>query len=148
MASHCALELDELSSRLVLVGSGVQTATVLTGALIVKEASKTPVEAYLGGEFRHGPIELAGRGLTAIIVDDPRSDSNDLERLAEELQSTGSTVKNLIPPVQSFELGDQSNLESLFFNTIAFQKLSVELAHRAGVVPGEFLYGRKITDAL
>jgi len=37
------------------------------GALLLKEVTKLPAESFIGGEFRHGPLELAGPGLVAVV---------------------------------------------------------------------------------
>jgi glucosamine--fructose-6-phosphate aminotransferase (isomerizing) len=132
----------------VLIGSGIHTATALAGALIIKEASKTPAQAYLGGEFRHGPIELAGPGLAAIVLADPSSSGSDFGRLSVELIETGSNVIELREPTISVDVIDAWGLRSLFFGIIALQRLSVTLAVDRGIEPGAFLFGRKITEAV
>jgi glucosamine--fructose-6-phosphate aminotransferase (isomerizing) len=47
-------------ARLAFVGFAEQAATALYAGLITKEAAKVPAEGYIGGQFRHGPLELAG----------------------------------------------------------------------------------------
>mgnify|MGYP002231646594 CR=1 FL=1 len=37
------------------------------------EATKTPASALLGGEFRHGPLEMVGPGFICIIYAHSRS---------------------------------------------------------------------------
>ena len=142
------LGLQEANSRLVLIGSGMHAATVLAGALIIKEASKKQAEAYLGGEFRHGPIELAGPGLAAIILVDPDSASNDLRRLSIELRQTGSRVTELREPFGHDDSDEAWGLRAQFFGTIALQRLSVALARQSLIEPGAFLFGQKITEAV
>jgi hypothetical protein len=51
-----------------VIGKRDNTATALAGGLILKEAAKVPAEGYIGGEFRHGPLEIAGPGLTAVLL--------------------------------------------------------------------------------
>jgi len=137
-------------TRVAVIGTGTQLATALTAALVLKEAAKVPAEAFVAGEFRHGPIELAGPGLVAVFVDDPRSTSNDLARLAAELRDTGALVVEM-PTSSADEVdpasgGTASELSALIYPTLAFQRLSVELARAKGITPGEFLFGRKVTS--
>ena len=54
--------------HLVLVGRGVGRASAEVGALLLKEASKTAAECLDAAEFRHGPLELAGPSLAAVVV--------------------------------------------------------------------------------
>ena len=41
-----------------------------------------------------------------------------------------------------------AELSALMYPTIAFQRLSVDLAVAKGLTPGEFLFGRKVTSAV
>ena len=150
---HGSALIDDLDrTRVAIIGSGVQLATALTAALVLKEAAKIPAEAFVAGEFRHGPIELAGPGLAAVFVDDPQSTGNDLARLAGELRETGARVVEL--NTSSDDHGDPdedqavAELSALMYPTIAFQRLSVDLAVAKGLTPGEFLFGRKVTSAV
>jgi len=145
--------IDDLDrTRVAIIGSGVQLATALTAALVLKEAAKIPAEAFVAGEFRHGPIELAGPGLAALFVDDPRSTGNDLARLAGELRDTGAHVVelNTSGDVRGDPDEDQAlaELSALMYPTLAFQRLSVDIAVAKGLTPGEFLFGRKVTSAV
>jgi glucosamine--fructose-6-phosphate aminotransferase (isomerizing) len=47
---------------LFTVGRGASLAAARTGALIVKEAAKTPLEAMSAPQFRHGPLEMPTAG--------------------------------------------------------------------------------------
>jgi glucosamine--fructose-6-phosphate aminotransferase (isomerizing) len=145
--------IDDLDrARVAIIGSGVQLATALTAALVLKEAAKVPAEAFVAGEFRHGPIELAGPGLAAVFVDDPQSTGNDLARLAGELRDTGARVVELGTSEDDRDDPDGDDavaeLSALVYPMLAFQRLSVDLAVAKGLTPGEFLFGRKVTSAV
>jgi len=140
-----ALGLERAPNTIAIIGGGGQTATVLTGALIIKEAAKVQAEAYLGGEFRHGPIELSGPRLTAIVIDDGNTES-DLRRLSQDLKDSGTAVAvinetNGLPPSS-----ECWGLSAQFFATVALQRFSVELAYANDITPGVFLFGHKITE--
>ncbi|GAA3750277.1 SIS domain-containing protein [Leifsonia bigeumensis] len=138
--------------RLAMVGRCDHGATALFAALITKESAKLPAEGFIGGQFRHGPFELAGDGLTAVIfgLDVTRPDPI-LRRLASDLVATGSSVVVVghdelrgtvsVPAPGSFVL------ESLATAAVAAELLAVGLSRANGVVPGSFAYGSKITTA-
>jgi len=141
-------------ARMVFVGFGDHAATALYAGLITKEASKIPAEGYIGGQFRHGPLELAGPGLTAVLFGggdtDPARPS--LRQLGADLLRSGSTVL----AVGDLELGGAREiptpapglLDQLAHGAVVAQHLTVELAAARNITPGSFLFGSKITSAL
>ena len=76
----------------VILGRGPGRAAAEMGALTIKEAVGMPVESLQTGQFRHGPLELAGPGLAAVVIaTEPETLELDLT-LAEELLATGAGV--------------------------------------------------------
>jgi len=154
------IEIEVLSSRalaapvprLALIGTGVDSATALAGALILKEASKVCAEGYAGGAFRHGPIELAGPGLTALMFSDGSGSDVTIKQLAFDLSRTGSIVVTIT--AKSYEgaehiaISARSDFDRMAHGMSVIQRLSVSLAKAAGIVPGEFRFGQKITSQL
>jgi glucosamine--fructose-6-phosphate aminotransferase (isomerizing) len=141
------------SPRIALIGKRDHTATALLGGLILKEAAKVPAEGYSGGEFRHGPLEIAGPGLTAVLIGLENADNDtSLSRLAAELAATGALVLTLgntaVDGCIRIPLPPPDGLTELAVGAVALEELSVELARAEGIVPGEFRFGRKITSAL
>ena len=139
--------------RLALVGAGADTTTALTGALILKEASKVPAEGYVGGAFRHGPMELAGPGLTVLLFGSGSPASNaSLEHLSRDLCETGSIVVSISPDgfhgSEHIPVPASPPLGRLAHAMVAVQHLSVGLARGAGIVPGAFRFGQKVTAQL
>lgn len=141
---------NEGSPRVALVGTGADAATALTGALITKEASKVSAEGYIGGEFRHGPMETSGAGMLALLFGDVVDIT--LQKLATDLQGNGTEVVSVAPEAyagsQCWQTAGSTTLTRLLCAMLWVQHLSVTLARHNGVVPGEFLYGKKITVAL
>jgi glutamine---fructose-6-phosphate transaminase (isomerizing) len=85
---------DRLGDRptLVLLARGPARAAAEMGALTLKEAVGIPAESLQTAQFRHGPLELAGPSLAAIIVaTEPETRDLDLG-LAEELAGGGAAV--------------------------------------------------------
>ncbi len=140
------------SPRLALIGGGPDAATALAGAMILKEAAKVAAEGYVGGAFRHGPLELAGPRLTAILFGRGSADESSPTALARDLAATGSTVVTIAPAAYEgstlIAIPGATDLERLLHGMYVVQRLSVGLARKAGLVPGAFLYGQKITAQL
>lgn len=76
----------------VLLGRGPARAAAEMGALLLKESAGMPAEALEAAQFRHGPLELAGPDLAAVVIaTEPETASLDLG-LADDLAGTGSAV--------------------------------------------------------
>ncbi|WLI75255.1 SIS domain-containing protein [Kosakonia sp. H02] len=136
--------------RVAYIGTGSFASSALTGALITKEASKVSAEGFIGGEFRHGPLETSGKGMLAILLGKPGDET--LKRLATEMQANGTTVVTIGEAsyagstLLSVPEGDE--LCQLLCGFVYIEHLTVELARQNGFVPGQFLYGQKITVAV
>lgn len=141
--------LETAPPRIVLIGAGDEAATALLGGLIFKEAAKLNAEGYIGGEFRHGPLELAGPGLTALLYMGPGG-SPSLEHLSAELRESGSITVELGGNSSGRPYVDESSnaLSRMMIETKFTQCMSVELARTQGLIPGEFLFGQKVTSTL
>ncbi|WP_166787974.1 SIS domain-containing protein [Cryobacterium adonitolivorans] len=139
--------------RLATVGKRDHAATALFAGLITKESSKVAIEGHIGGQFRHGPFELAGPGLTVFIYGAYRSDTDlSIAHLADDLVATGSSVV-LIGDLRvegATTLGDRqtSPLGGLATGAVMAELFAIELAKANGVTPGAFAFGSKITTAL
>ncbi|HZL05557.1 MAG TPA: SIS domain-containing protein, partial [Coriobacteriia bacterium] len=139
--------------RLAYVARGDEAATAQFAALITKESSKVPAEGYVGGQFRHGPMELAGDGLTAILIGLRAGESDaSMRRLADDLVRTGSTVvvigDDQIAGTVHVRTSGTTAFERLAMSAVAAERFAVDLARANGVVPGQFLYGSKITTVV
>lgn len=139
--------------RLAHVGFGDYAATALYAGLITKEGAKVAAEGYIGGQFRHGPLELAGPGLVAVLFgsDDPDANAS-LQRLGADLAQAGSTViavAALDLPGAALQLRPPAGITAqLAHGAVAAQYLTVALARARGITPGAFAYGSKVTTTL
>jgi glucosamine--fructose-6-phosphate aminotransferase (isomerizing) len=144
--------LEGPAPRLALVGTGADAATALAGALILKEASKVSAEGYAGGAFRHGPIELAGPGLAALLFSSGAEADVTVAALARDLSKTGSIVVSVAPEnyegAEHVHVSSRSDFDRMALGMNVIQHLSVSLAKKAGIVPGKFRFGQKITSQL
>jgi glucosamine--fructose-6-phosphate aminotransferase (isomerizing) len=156
-----ALHLDELGRasaqhpkrRLAYVGWGDEGATAMFAGLITKESSKVAAEGFIGGQFRHGPFELAGEGLTAVLFGaDLRANRPGLLRIGAELVESGARVALVgsaaLEGATSIAAPGRTRFEALATGAVVAEALAVALAVGNGYVPGAFLYGSKITTAL
>ena len=138
--------------RIALIGAGPDATIVLSGALILKEASKFSAEGYVCGAFRHGPIELAGPGLTALFFGTGSADDGSLNSLSRDLVASGSIVATIAPaPHEDSEwvpIPATTELDRLLQAMYVVQQFSVALGRASGIVPGKFNYGTKVTDQL
>ena len=61
------------SNRLILLGSGINTAIALEGALKLKETVYLHAEGLSSGDFMHGPIAIIDSGFPVITIAIPSS---------------------------------------------------------------------------
>jgi glucosamine--fructose-6-phosphate aminotransferase (isomerizing) len=145
--------LNSPRPRLAFIANSPGQPTALIGALLVKEVAKFPAEGYLAGEFRHGPLELAGPGLTALFFGDGSPDRS-LADLARELVRSGALVVQLDAeePLSgapwAMATKSKTSLGRLVCGAKLAQLLSAELARAFDVQPGEFRFGQKVTTSL
>lgn len=135
--------------RLAFIGAQDHFATALLAGLIVKEATKLPAEGFTGGSFRHGPLEIAGPGLTAFFFGLPGvGEDAPLRRLADDVAGTGAAVVRVgadDAAASARASGSGDDLAGLVHGAIVCQWFSVALARARGITPGEFHYGSKVT---
>lgn len=148
--ASAAAVLNAAIPRIAFVGSRDHAATALYGGLVVKEAAKLPAEGFVAGNFRHGPLEIAGPGLAALFIGvRGMAEDEPLRRLARDVAATGATVFTLgDAPVSGCEplpAVFNDGFLGLAIGALVCQHLSVSLARAGGVVPGEFRFGRKVT---
>jgi glucosamine--fructose-6-phosphate aminotransferase (isomerizing) len=144
----------ELPRSAVIVGRGPSLAVARGGALVVKEAAKVHAEGMSGGQFRHGPIELAEPGLLAIVLEGPAETADLSRRLAEDLATAGAATRWLGPSpppggVPALPMAPViAGAAELLPGTVTLQVVAHALGTANGVVPGEFRHATKVTSIL
>ena len=147
---------EELESRLgrevvVLLGRGPARAAAEMGSLTLKEAAGLPAESLQTAQFRHGPLELAGPDLAAIILATEAETRRLDVALAEELIAAGSAVLVVGPdtegPSRAMRLGVGSlgRLLAPAVSVIPAQLLAWRLALARGRDPGIYARASKVT---
>jgi glutamine---fructose-6-phosphate transaminase (isomerizing) len=137
---------------IVLLGRGPARAAAEMGALTLKEAVGIQAESYETGQFRHGPLELAGPGLAAVIVaTEPETVALDTE-LGRELAEVGGAVllvtRDGSPPegTEGVRIGDLDRALAPAASLVPIQLLARRLALLRGRDPGTYLRATKVTS--
>jgi glucosamine--fructose-6-phosphate aminotransferase (isomerizing) len=134
---------------LTALARGVGRAAAETGALLLKEAARFPVESLEAGQFRHGPLELAGPGFGAILVAVEEA-TRDLDLgLAKELRASGAAVFVVTDGPsgadEGLSLGPLPRPLAAAVAVIPFQLLGWRLAVARGLEPGILSRATKVT---
>ena len=146
-AASAALSLAQ-AARAVVIGRGLHYPTAWEIALKLKELALLHAEAYSAADFRHGPIAMAQKGLSAVLVSPPGSrPAREVEALGRELQRRGSPVL-AIGPHRRGALGVPRVPELLapLVSILPGQLLAFHAARARGLDPDRPRGIRKITE--
>jgi glutamine---fructose-6-phosphate transaminase (isomerizing) len=144
---------DWLGERavLTLLARGAGRAASEMGALTLKEAARFPAEAMESAQFRHGPLELAGREAAVVLIaTEPATQGVDA-RLAIELVRAGVAVLQItsdggqVPGAESIALGPLDRMLAASAAIVPVQLLAWRLAVDRGLQPGTYTRSSKIT---
>ena len=135
---------------MVVLGRGPARAAAEMGALMLKE-SGVMAESLESAMFRHGPLELAGPGMSAIVLaTEPETRRLDLA-LAADLVRAGASVLVVTPdgeePKGAHAVAT-GYLERSLVSAVAIvpvQLLSWKLASASGRTPGAYTRASKVT---
>ncbi|MEP0915639.1 SIS domain-containing protein [Leptolyngbya sp. DQ-M1] len=106
---------------LILIGSGINTAIALEGALKLKEATYTHAEGYAAGEFLHGPIALLDPQIPTIALH-PETARKTIDRIRANQN-----------PVIEIPTASIPELFTPFLTIVPLQLLAYELAILRGI---------------
>jgi glutamine---fructose-6-phosphate transaminase (isomerizing) len=136
---------------LALLGRGESRAAAEMGALTLKEAARFPAESLQTAQFRHGPLELAGPELAAVVfASERRTHGLDLG-LAAELVQAGAAVLVIGPDgaapagATGIATGEVAGGISAAVSIVPVQLLSWALARSRGLAPGTYTIASKVT---
>jgi glucosamine--fructose-6-phosphate aminotransferase (isomerizing) len=135
-----------------ILGRGPSLTSAMTGSLILKEAAKVHAEGMSSGQFRHGPLELASPGFSAIVfASSGRTKALNL-RLAQDIAEFGGKVvliggeKDTHPKgILTLNLPALKELFAPLAEIVPVQLLARRLAIEKGLKPGEFEKAKKVT---
>ncbi len=136
---------------LVILGRGPARAAAEMGSLTIKEAVGMPVESLQTAQFRHGPLELTGPGLAAIVIA-TEAETRALDvGLAAELRDTGAGVLLLteepepLDDVVNVTTGALDRGLASAVSVLPSQLLAWRLASLRGREPGSYRRATKVT---
>lgn len=143
------------SGYVQLIGRGSVFAAVCQSRLMFMEAAHVPASALLGGEFRHGPLEMVHDGFTAIVFSHSASVTHDIMiGLADDLIRFGAKVILITDTackkdsdgllVINVPCGHEDTFAML--SVIPMQLMINSWACSKGMVPGDFSHGAKVTS--
>ena len=140
----------------VVLGRGPARAAAEMAALTLKEAVGLPAEALESAQFRHGPLELAGPNLAAIVIaTEPETETLD-RALARELREVGASVLEITRAEGASAARGSSTALHVGIGAIdrsiapAVSIVPIQLlAHRLAIVhgrePGTYVHAAKVT---
>jgi len=138
---------------LQIIGRGPSYATARQSALMFKEAARTPAEGILGGEFRHGPMEMVTEGFQAVVFAPRGNTFHQSLKMAHDIATCGGRV--VLITNASKEQGNKNihvlripeTDECLFplLGIVPLQLIVNQFALRRGIQPGHFVRGAKVT---
>lgn len=135
------------------IGRGPSYATAMQSELMFKEAAKTPAAGTLGGEFRHGPMEMVNSDFKSILFAAKGKTYEQSIRMASDIarfKGKALLITNKDPHFKSENIRvitiDQAD-EFMFsiLNIIPVQLMINHLALSKGFEPGNFVHGGKVT---
>lgn len=144
-----------LPEHLFVLGRGPLLAAATVGALITKETSHVHAEAMSVPQFRHGPLESAQAGRTAIVLVTPGKLGRLDLALAGEMASFGvrtaavvvGKMEHPVPRgVHVLELPGTAGGTETVLHVLPLQFLARDFALRQDIVPGQFVRTGKVTE--
>lgn len=146
------LELLQESDARVIVARGYSLSSAWHGCLCFYECAKETFLSFSGGQFRHGPLEMAVRKMLAVLLMPPGRTALPMQNLAEFLVQRGVKVLS----IGQCALAPRYNLEILPFysasefftpllSIIPIMLLSYYIAEEKGIEPGTAYLIKKTT---
>lgn len=147
-AQEIAAQIGKSVQAMVYLGRSASRASALAGALLTRETAKLPAEGMVGGQFRHGPLEIIAPEV-AIGMFMGSGHVRELNTtLLSDLETRNANVipiGNEVSGPLSIEVPVLDDWLMPLVEIVPVQLLAGELATARGIVPGEFRHGTKVT---
>jgi glucosamine--fructose-6-phosphate aminotransferase (isomerizing) len=123
-------------------GRGESLAAAYTAGLIVKESTRVHAEGMTSAALRHGPLEMAGDHVFALVYEGHSRVAALNAGLVADLRRAGARAElvSASAPRPSLRVPSVPVLEIL-----PAQMLSLALAAHAGIEAGRFVHATKVT---
>jgi glucosamine--fructose-6-phosphate aminotransferase (isomerizing) len=138
--------LDGVGQYFIL-GRGRSLASCGSGALVVKESTRSFAEGMSSAAFRHGPLEMVSCESLVLVFDgDPRVRSLN-RKLVRDIEQHGGRAESIGPgsDIPALRLPDHLQCKLNLLEILPVQILTLAIAARAGVEAGRFEHARKVT---
>ncbi|MGB7546619.1 MAG: SIS domain-containing protein [Terracidiphilus sp.] len=137
----------ESISQLFIVGRGRSLASSGTGALIVKESTRTAAEAMSSAAFRHGPMEMAGPETMVLVLEGEANIRALNRKLVRDIHSRGGRAELIGPTakIAALRIPDKPMRLLPIVEILPVQMLTLALAASAGFEAGNFVHATKVT---
>lgn len=140
-------------SFIQLIARGPSYSSAMQGALMFKEATRTPAEGIFGGEFRHGPMEMVQKGFKAILFAPKGKTNKQSLQMAEDILEFGGKVLLITnsnqqftnPNIKILSLDEPDEYLFSILSIIPVQLLVDSFGKSKGLVAGSFSRGAKVT---
>lgn len=132
---------------LFVTGRGASMAAAGNGGLILKESAHFHAEGMTCSAFRHGPFEMSGPGVFALVcAGDPKTAALN-EKLVADVRNAGAGAALLGPEsdVEAFRIPPAGPAIRPVTEILPVQLVSLALAALAGHPPGKFSLLTKVT---
>ena len=144
--------MGELNA-LQIIARGASYSTALQSALMFKEAVSVPAAGYLGGEFRHGPMEMVQEGFRSILFAPDGKTIDQNLKMAKDIARFGGKVlviTNIAPGFSDknilvFPIEEKDEHLFAIQSIIPVQLMVDFYAKRRGFEAGSFSRGAKVT---
>lgn len=136
-----------------IIGRGPSYSSVLQGALMFREAVRNPAAGNLGGEFRHGPMEMVKEGFRAIVFAPEGNTFDQSVKMALDIARfkgrvvliTNSDLNFSEPNIYVFRISVKDQYLFAIGSIVPLQIIVNFRAKDLGLDPGYFTRGAKIT---
>jgi glucosamine--fructose-6-phosphate aminotransferase (isomerizing) len=155
IADGAAAAFADVTS-LAVIARGPALAAADYGALICKETIALAAQPFAAGSFRHGPMEMSGPAVGAIVMAPTGRTHALCIGMAQEIAALGSPVWLLVddatapPPatdrLRVTTLPAVDEADTPLTMSVPIQRLAAAMARARGRVPGVLLVSQKVTD--
>ncbi|MCA9734250.1 MAG: SIS domain-containing protein [Deferribacteres bacterium] len=136
-----------------LIGRGPAFPAAQQSALMFKEATRTAAEGILGGEFRHGPMEMVAEGFVSVIFAAKGKTFGQSLTMAMDIAKFGGKVLIITDSADAIQYSNLyvlriPNADENYFSILSILPLQLIVNQHAlnkGVEPGQFINGAKVT---
>jgi glucosamine--fructose-6-phosphate aminotransferase (isomerizing) len=143
-------ELPALS--IIARGPGISTA--MQSGLMFKETTKIPAFGILGGEFRHGPMEMVQEGFKSILFASEGRTLDQSLKMAKDIAGFGGKVllitntkaEILHKNILVIPISEQDEFLFSIQSIIPIQLFIDSYAKQKGYEAGDFTHGAKVTE--